>query len=552
MTFWVHGAGRWARPLVTCVLLQNLTTGSLFSQTAPAKTPPSIQEASAAKLVSKDLGIIVGRSIIVDSPGQIVRVAVANPDLVETVAVNAHELLINGKLPGQTTMILWTEGGQRRSFDLNVTANTSHLEAVQAQLASEFPGQKMEIVMENETVFLRGTAKDITTTQRAASIAGTLGKVVNLLHVDVPGIEPQVLIKVRFADIDRTATSQFAVNLFSTGATNTIGSVTTGQSSSPIVNGTSGTGKATYSISDALNVFLFRNDLNLGLTLQNLQSKGLLQILAEPNLLAIEGKTASFLSGGEFPFPSVQGGATSGAVTISFRKYGVSIEFLAHITPRGTIRLQVAPEVSSLDFANAAVINGFTVPALATRRINTEVELASGQSFAIAGMLDNRFNESMTRIPGLADIPLLGKIFESRSKTRSNSELLVIVTPELVKSVPVDQAPQLEFPGSFLSGITRVPPGTPGTAVTGPVPTKPVVDHIPVEDLIEIQKQLKSVPTAPVMPTIQLVPFMNQGGGATTGQPGSPTSPINPGTTSNQGQDSAHGGAPGDEPGAGR
>jgi pilus assembly protein CpaC len=502
---------------------------ALLSQTAPAQDATQSREATEAKLASKNLGIIVGRSIIVDSPGQIQRVAVANPDLVETVAVNTHELLINGKLPGETTMILWTEGGQRRAFNLNVTANTTHLEGVQNELATEFPGQKMEIVMENETVFLRGTARDITTAQRAANIAGTLGKVVNLLKVDVPGIEPQVLIKVRFADVDRTATSQFALNLFSTGATNTLGSITTGQSTSPIVTPSTGS-KGTYSISDALNVFLFRNDLNLGLTLQNLQSKGLLQILAEPNLLAIEGKTASFLSGGEFPFPSVQGGATSGAVSISFRKYGVSIDFLAHITPRGTIRLQVAPEVSSLDFANAAVINGFTVPALATRRINTEIELASGQSFAIAGMLDNRFNESMTRIPGLADIPLLGKIFESRSKTRSNSELLVIVTPELVKAVPADQAPQLEMPAPFISGISKVPPSTPGTAITGPVPTKPVVNNIPMEDLIEIQKQLKSVPTAPAMPTIQLVPYMNQSGVTTGGQPGVTTSPINPST----------------------
>jgi pilus assembly protein CpaC len=198
------------------------------------------------------------------------------------------------------------------------------------------------------------------------------------------------------------------------------------------------------------------------------------------------------------------------------------------------------------------VINGFTVPALATRRINTEIELASGQSFAIAGMLDNRFNESMTRIPGLADIPLLGKIFESRSKTRSNSELLVIVTPELVKAVPEDQAPQLEMPAPFISGISRVPPSTPGTAITGPVPTKPVVNHIPMEDLIEIQKQLKSVPTAPAMPTIQLVPFMNQSGVTTGGQPGVTSSPINPSTTGNQDQEDLLGVTPGNAPEAGR
>jgi pilus assembly protein CpaC len=546
MTKRVRQLSRRAREIVTFVLLP--LGGALFSQTTPVKNAITTQEATEAKLPAKDLGIIVGRSIIVDSPAQIIRVAVANPDLVETVAVNPHELLINGKVPGQTTMILWTEGNQRRVFDLNITANSTHLDAVRLQLSNEFPGQKMEIVMENETVFLRGTAKDITTAQRAATIAGTLGKVINLLHVDVPGIEPQILIKVRFADVDRTATSQFAVNLFSTGATNTIGSLSTGQSTTPVVNGTS---TGTYSISDALNIFLFRNDLNLGTTIQALQTKGLLQILAEPNLLAVEGKPASFLSGGEFPFPTVQGGAASGAVSISFRKYGVSIDFVAHITPRGTIRLQVTPEVSSLDFANAVVIDGFNVPALATRRINTEVELGSGQSFAIAGMLDNRFTETMNRIPGLANIPVLGKIFESRTKNRSNSELLVIVTPELVKAVPADQAPQLEMPGQFISGISRVPPSTPGPAITGPVPSKPVVNQIPLEDLIELQKQLKSLPTAPAMPSIQLVPFMNNSTPTTT-QPGGVTSPINPSTTTGSGQSSPSGSSPGGGEGVGQ
>jgi pilus assembly protein CpaC len=522
------------RAVLALALLPSLASpGAIYSQTAPAREQPLVREASLAKLPSKDLGIVVGQSIIVDSPAQIVRVAVANPDLVETVAVNTHELLINGKVPGQTSMILWTEGGQRRAFALNVTANTSHLDAVRSQLASEFPGQKMEIALENDTVFLTGTAKDITTAQRAASIAGTLGKVVNLLKVDVPGTEPQILIKVRFADVDRTATSEFAINLFSTGATNTIGSISTGSSTTPIVNGTTtGTAAGKYSITDALNVFLFRNDLNLGATIQNLQTKGLLQILAEPNLLAVEGKQASFLSGGEFPFPTVQGGATSGAVSISFRKYGVSIDFIAHITPRGTIRLQVTPEVSSLDFSNSVTINGFNVPALSTRRINTEVELASGQSFAIAGMLDNRFTETMNKIPGLANIPLLGKIFESRVKNRSNSELLVLVTPELVKAVPAELAPTLEMPGQFISGITKNAPRTPGEAVTGPVPTKPVVSEVPLEDMIELQKQLKNTPTAPVMPNIQLVPFMNPN--PTTSQPGGLPSPISPGGISGQ------------------
>ncbi len=507
-----------------------------FSQTVPARDAIAARDISQAKLETKDLQLFVGRSVLVDSPAQIVRVAVANPDLVETVAINPHELLINGKVAGRTSMIVWTEGNQRRAFDLTVTASTSRLDAVREQIAHECPGQKIEISLENESVFLRGTAKDVTAAQRAALIAATLGKVVNLLRVDVPGVDPQVLLKVRFADVDRTATSAFAVNLFSTGATNTIGSISTGQSTTPIVNGTSTTGPASgkFSISDALNVFLFRNDLNLGTTISALQTQGLLQILAEPNLLAIDGKPASFLEGGEFPYPSVQGGATSGAVSISFRKYGISLEFTAHVTPRGTIRLQVIPEVSSLDFSNAVVIDGFTVPALATRRISTEIELSNGQSFAIAGLLDNNLTETVNKIPGLANIPLLGKIFQSRTISRTNSELLVLVTPELVKAVPADQAPQLEMPKGFISGITKTPPRTPGPEISGPVPSKPVVNTIPLEDLLEIEKQLKAVPTAPAMPTIQLVPFMNTPPTGT--QPGSTTSPISPsGVTGNPG-----------------
>jgi pilus assembly protein CpaC len=547
---------RLTQPTVSVIfafgLFQNpIGCSALWSQTKPAIEANSSRDAIQAKLPTRDLGVTVGRSIIVDSPAQILRVSVANPDLVETVAINPHELLINGKLPGQTSMIVWSEGNQRLAFDLNVTPNTSHLDAVKAQLQHEFPGQKIEINLENETVFLHGTAKDVTTAQRAATIAGTLGKVVNLLKVDVPGIEPQVLIKVKFADVDRTATSEFAVNLFSTGATNTIGSISSGQSTTPIVNGTStGTATGKYSISDALNVFLFRNDLNLGTTIQNLQTKGLLQILAEPNLLAIEGIPASFLSGGEFPFPSVQGGASAGAISISFRKYGVSIEFVAHITPRGTIRLQVIPEVSSLDFSNAVVIDGFNVPALATRRISTEIELESGQSFAIAGMLENNFTETMNRIPGLANIPLLGKIFESRTKSRTNSELLVLVTPELVKAVPADKAPQLEMPGAFISGITRIPPSTPGPGITGPVPTKPVVNIIPLEDLLEIQKQMKNTPAAPAMPTFQMVPFTTTTPGSQPGVTTTP-SPINP-IGSNPGQSFPSGSNPDIGPGSGQ
>jgi pilus assembly protein CpaC len=476
--------------------------------TVPAEDAQISREASQATLPTNHLRLTVGKSLILDSPGQIIRVSVANPDLAETVAINPHELLINGKIAGETTLIVWQDGGSRRAFELKVEANSNRLEAVRSQIAQELPGQNITVSYENDTAFVRGTAKDMTAAARAVTIAGTMGKTVNLLKVDVPGIEPQILLKVRFANVDRATTQSLGINLFSTGATNTVGSISTGQYTTPIVNGSSGGSSSSgkFSIADALNVFLFRNDLNLGATIRALETKGLLEILAEPNLLAIDGKMATFLAGGEFPFPSVQGGAAAGAVSISFRKYGISIDFLPHVTPRGTIRLQVTPEVSSLDFANAVVIDGFNVPALATRRVQTEVELESGQSFAIAGMLDSTMSETLNKIPALGSIPLLGKLFQSRTISKNNTELLVLVTPELVKAVPQDKAPQIEMPRDFISGTRTEPPHTPGADVSGPVPSKPVVSTIPVEDLLEIQKQLKNNPTAPAMPTIQLAP----------------------------------------------
>ena len=206
--------------------------------------------------------------------------------------------------------------------------------------------------------------------------------------------------------------------------------------------------------------------------------------------MAIDGKPASFLSGGEFPYPMVQGGAGVGAVTIAFREYGIRINFLPVITPRGTIRLQVAPEVSALDYANAVTFEGFTIPALSTRKISTEVELESGQSFVIAGLLDNTMTETLNRIPGLANIPLLGKLFQSRARSKNNTELLVIVTPEVVRPIPVGQpVPELNYPQPFLKANSPFPMQQPGIDKTGPVAEQARGKSIPIEQLVQAQKQ---------------------------------------------------------------
>lgn len=466
-----------------------------FAQTPPAATG------------ARDLFVGAGKSVVLESPVDITRVSVANPDLAEAVVVSPREVLVNGRAPGQTSFIMWQNGGNRLLFDLmvrpNNTANEALAESVQRELRQELPGQNVAITVQGKNVILRGTVKDLTSAERAAAIAGTLGKVVNLLRVDVPPTAAQVLLKVRFANVDRAATSELGVNIFSTGATNTIGETSTGQFNPPRIAIEPDQTKLT--LSEALNIFLFRRDLNLGATIKALQARRLLEVLAEPNVLAINGESASFLAGGEFPYPTLQGGGAGlGAVTIQFREFGIRLTFLPRITPRGTIRLNVMPEVSSLDYANGLVFQGFTIPGLNTRRVQTEIELEAGQSFAIAGLLDNRITETLSKVPGLGDLPLLGKLFQSRSLNKNNTELLVLVTPELVRPIPAGQKlPEIEMPRKDFIDASATPPRTPGMELTGPVPVTPPQATIPVEELVDSMQPARK---QQAQPAVQFVP----------------------------------------------
>jgi pilus assembly protein CpaC len=502
---------RAAVSLLVVLLMQ--AGGSLFAMQA------SSQAQGGSSSATRDLFLTVGKSLIVDSPTNIQRVSIANPDLAEAVVVNPREVLLNGKAPGETSLIVWQQGGNRLLFDLNVRQTNAPIDVVKRELAQELPGQKIDATLENGAVFLRGTVNDLVSAERAVAIASTAGKTVNLLNARVPKPDAQILLRVKFANVDRKVTTELGLNFFSTGLANTPGSVTTSQFSPPQVQATGST--ATVTVQDALNVFLIRPDLNFGATIRALQAKNLLQILAEPNVLAINGKQASFLAGGEFPYPTLQGGGGGlGAVTIQFREFGVRINFLPQITPRNTIRLQVTPEVSSLDFANGLVFQGFNIPALSTRRVQTELELETGQSFVIGGLLDNRLQDTMNKIPGLGDIPLLGKLFQSKSVIRNNTELLVLVTPELVRPIPAGQkVPEVHMPQEFMKGVAQEAPHQPGMDVTGPVPVKPPTETIPVEELMQFQKSAPATP-APQMPQIQFVPV------PITTPPQAPTQPY--------------------------
>jgi pilus assembly protein CpaC len=476
---------------------------------ASGEENPKPQEVTLAGGPGK-LVVTVGKSLIIDSPTKIQRISVANGELIEVVAANPKEVLINGKAAGETSLIVWQEGGNRLLYDLTVRLSPLKLDAVRQQLARDFPNEDINVAYENETAFVRGTVKDVIAADRVMAITASLGKTVNLLRVEVPPVEQQILLKVRFCNVDRTASTDLGV-AFATGAFNQSTAIGTGQFTGPTVD----TG-GTVSLSDMLSVLLFRKDLNLAVSIKALEGKNLLETLAEPNLLAINGKEASFLSGGEFPFPMVQPGLGGNTVTISFREFGIRIRFLPRITPRGTIQLQVAPEVSSLDFGNAVIFSGTTIPAMSTRRIQTEVELESGQSFVIAGLLDNRLTETISKIPGLANIPLLGKLFTSRAIKRNNSELLVIVTPEVVRPIPAGQpVPALNMPLPFMTKNSDFEMHQPGMDKTGPVPVKPPTDSIPVEQLVQQRKEGQAAPPANpqflIVPAPQAAPSVNPG-----------------------------------------
>lgn len=489
------------------------------------------QPQPAPATASRDLTVTQGKSVLVDSPVTIERISVADGNVAEAIVISPNEIQVNGLAPGETSMIVWQMGGNRLFFDLTVQRNESRVDAIRRELAREMGMDAVTIDREANDIFLRGDVPDLTTAQRAVTIASTLGNVVNLLKVEVPGTDAQILLKVRFADVDRSTADQLGINLFSTGATNTTGAISTGQFQPPRVGGSLSENSTTSSritLQNALNVFLFRPDIDLGATIAALRSQNLLQILAEPNVLALNGHTASFLAGGEFPYPTLQGGGGGlGAVTIQFREFGVRITFTPTLTPRGTIRLNVTPEVSALDYANGLVFQGFTIPGLSTRRVATDIELEDGQSFAIGGLLDNRDTETFNRIPGLSSIPFFGKLFRSRQINRSNAELLVLVTPELVRPIPADQPlPDLNRPGEFLPPNTSsTPPRTPGVDQTGPVPLSNPPGTIPVEELRRIQQEEQGAQQGT---PVQYVPFplVPVPGATATPQPAQPAAPA--------------------------
>jgi pilus assembly protein CpaC len=410
------------------------------------QAPAAVEHPSQASLPGPNeatgaapLRVMVGKSLLINTSERLKRVSVTDPAVADIDVVTPTQVLVHGRSAGEVSLLIWDELERSRSFDLRVDVDVT---AAAEEEKSVFPDEQITVTPSRSAIVLSGHVSDETVAQRAGKIAEAYSKnVVNVLTFGPKGAQ-EVLLEVKFAEVDRTAITQFGINFFAPGLGNTVATSQTGQfgsvgihntATTTTTNGSSSTTTTTatpptVNITDFLNLFVARTDLNIGVVIKALQSKNLLQILAEPNLIAVNGKEASFLAGGEFPFPIVQPGQGFSAVTIQFKEFGVKLKFTPVIMPSGNIHLKVVPEVSALDFTNALQISGFLIPALSTRRADTEFELQDGQSFVIAGLMDNRVTNIANKVPGLGDIPILGNLFKSKSFQKSKGELMVLCT----------------------------------------------------------------------------------------------------------------------------
>jgi len=412
---------------------------------APIANTAGVAAAAPATADATTVQLLVGRSTILNVGAPIARVSLTTPDVADALVTAPQQVLIHGKTPGTISLFVWDRAGAIRTYEVVVQRDLSTLGRQYTQL---FPGETIAVSGNGKDVVISGTVTSKYVIDKAVEVAtGYVDKkenVVNLLQLQQGITTNQVLLRVRFAEVSRTAMQELGASFFTqiNGFNDVVGRTTTQQYPAPDFDSANGG----LVFSDFLNLFLFHNRESIGTVIKALQTKGLFQSLAEPNLVAQSGKEASFLAGGEFPYPVVQGGGAIGsaaAVTIIFKEFGVRLSFTPTILSNDLIHLKVRPEVSSLDFSNALSVEGFRVPALATRRTETEVELRDGQTFAIAGLMNSDVTETMQKIPGIGDIPILGLLFRSRALRKGQTELVVMITPQIVRADSPGAAPGL-------------------------------------------------------------------------------------------------------------
>jgi pilus assembly protein CpaC len=422
---------------------------------------------------------------LIDTGAAITRVSLTSAEVADALVTASSQLLVHGKVPGIISMFVWNRAGAVRRYEVMVQRDVAKVEA---QLRQLFPTENFTVQSNGSKIVVSGRVSTKEVADRVVDVAaGFVEKreeVIALMQVQPAAPTDQVLLRVRFAEINRSVLTETGLSLFTspTGVKNTIGRVTTQQFPAPGFDGlkyskdsadfgaevTGAEGKFTFS--DFLNLFLFSEKFDLGLMIKALQQRGLFESLAEPNLVAESGKEASFLAGGEFPIPVMQGAGANLGISVMFKEFGIRLNFTPTVLGEGRVRLKVKPEVSALDFSNAIVLSGFRIPALSTRRAETELELRDGQTFAIAGLLNNRMNSTMQKIPGIGDIPILGHLFRSKAAQKDRTELVVMITPQILRAGSpgvTDTLPKLGEP--FLSpltndqGIAPPPPAFEGT-----------------------------------------------------------------------------------------
>ncbi|MGD8318836.1 MAG: type II and III secretion system protein family protein [Gemmatimonadota bacterium] len=431
-----NGAGRTSLPILV----------ALFALAAIALARPStLHGQSILSTPERVITLAKGTSALIQYPGELTRVSVTDPEVAEAVVMSPTEVLVNGAGLGTTSLLLWDTAGARRLYSVEITADVASL---QRYLDVLFPEEHIQVTARGNTVMLSGEVSDARVAARANELATATGaQVLDNLQTPAPR---QILLEVRFAEVNRSAMSTLGNNIL--------------QTLNPHKLSAGGDWSAGTDSEGQIDLSLISNDAEFSALIRALKSNGDFKSLAEPNLLALDGQEASFLAGGEFPFPTIQGGAASNAVTIQWREFGVRLHFTPHVTNIGNIRLEIAPEVSSLDFAGGLSMAGFQIPTILTRKAATAIELREGQHLAIAGLLDNTMQENVDKLPLLGDIPILGQLFRSKDMRQKRTELLVIVTPRLVEPSDRDIPVPTGEPGSWQwDGQLRGAPFDPDT-----------------------------------------------------------------------------------------
>jgi pilus assembly protein CpaC len=420
------------------VLIRSLVVAGLVAAGLLASPALEAQQVGQTpRLPVERLVLVAGRSLVLDTVFNLEQVQVTDAEVADYVVVGPREIIINGKKPGTISLFLWGEG-RRVEYELVVDPAITTL---QQSLQTLFPGEDIQVSVTQGALILSGRVSSNTVMLRAAEIAAASApdqKLINMLQLPGGAGSQQVMLQVRFAEVNSRAVKELGASLFATRA-GFVARGTTQQFPAPDFQDTVGDAAAGLVFADYLNLFFFQRDQGIGGVVKALEQNGSFESLAEPNLIAYNGQEASFLAGGEFPVVAVTG---TGGVNVTFKEYGVRLKFRPTIAG-DTIRLHVRPEVSALDFSNGITLAGFRIPALTTRYAETEVELRDGQSFAIAGLLDNMGQEDHAAIPGLSRIPIIGAIFRSRARREDRTELMVLITPRLVRPLDPDEVPAL-------------------------------------------------------------------------------------------------------------